>query len=344
MHHQALTISSGTIIRAIIIGLSFYLLYVLRDIVLVFLTSVTIAASIEPAIKWIMKKGVPRVFAVIIIFLSIAFVAVAGFYLFLPTFISDMQSLVSSLPHYVSTETAWNPLKETSIGGILPEFSIKNIVDGFSTTFSDVTGGLFSTVSGIFGGIVSFLLIVVLSFYLSVQEEGIGNFLRVVTPERYEPYLMGLWKRSEKKIGLWLQGQLLLAVIIGVLTFLGLSILGVPSAMFLALVAAVLELIPVFGLLLSLIPAVAIALADGGITLAIMVLGLYIIIQQFENHLIYPLVVRKIIGIPPILVIITLLVGAKLAGFLGILLSVPLAAVLVEIFNDLEQKKIPRPH
>jgi len=115
--------------------------------------------------------------------------------------------------------------------------------------------------------------------------------------------------------------------------------LGVKNALFLALIVAVFEIIPVFGIVLATLPAIAVALTDGGITLALLVIGLYTIVQQFEANLIYPLVVKKIIGLPSILVILALLAGAKLAGFLGILLSIPASAIITELLADLEKQK-----
>ena len=336
--NDPIIISSGTIIRTILIGFGFYLVYLLRDIVLVVLTAVTIASAIEPMNKTLIKKGVPRVLAVVLVFLSLGLVLAGGLYFFFPTFINDVLGILDTLPKYVDNANLWNPL-QTSLGGAFSDFSIKSVVDSLSTTLSDATGGIFTTVSGVFGGIVSFILIIVLSFYLSVQDDGVGNFLRIITPDPYENYVLDLWRRSERKIGLWLQGQMLLGVMVGILTFLGLSILGVKSALFLALIATVLELIPIFGLILAIIPALAIALADGGVTLAVLVIGLYVIVQQFEAHLIYPLVVRKIVGIPPILVILTLIIGLKLAGFIGVILSIPVAAVIIEVLNDIEKKK-----
>jgi predicted PurR-regulated permease PerM len=325
-----------------LIGFCFYLAYILRDILLVIFTAVTITAAIEPLNKMLVKRKIPRTLAVVMVFLSMGLIVAGGFYLFLPVFVSDVLGVLDSLPRYIDTTNLLSPLSDTSFGASLPNLSIQNIVESLSLTFSNVTGGLFTTISGFFGGIISFILIVVLSFYLSVQNDGVGNFLRVITPDYYEDYVLDLWRRSEKKIGLWLQGQLLLGIIIGILTFLGLSILGVKSALFLALIAMVLELIPIFGIVLAIIPAFAIALSDGGATLAFLVIGLYVIIQQFENHLIYPLVVRKIVGIPPILVILTLIIGLKLAGFIGVILSVPVAAILIEVLNDIEKKKVSR--
>ena len=134
-----------------------------------------------------------------------------------------------------------------------------------------------------------------------------------------------------------MQGQLVLAFIIAVLVYLGLTILGIKYAFFLALLAAVAELIPLFGPVIASLPAIAIGFIDGGTTLGLFVIGFYIIIQQFENHLIYPLVVKKVVGVPPLLVILSLIIGAKLFGFLGIILSVPIAAAIMEFVHDVEE-------
>ena len=133
-----------------------------------------------------------------------------------------------------------------------------------------------------------------------------------------------------------MQGQLLLAVIVGVLVFLGLTILGVKNALLLAVIAALFEIIPVFGPILAAVPAVALALLDGGLTLGLLVIALYVIVQQFESHLIHPLVVTRVVGVPPLLVILSIIVGAQLAGFLGILLSVPIAATIQELVKDVK--------
>jgi predicted PurR-regulated permease PerM len=164
--------------------------------------------------------------------------------------------------------------------------------------------------------------------------------LQVVTPLRHQKYVLSLWKRSQIKIGLWMQGQLLLGLIVGVLTYLGLVILGVPYALFLAPLIALFELIPVFGPILAAIPAVIVAFGTGGVSLGFLTVGLYLIVQQFESHLIYPLVVRKVVGVPPLLVIIGLIVGAKVAGFLGIILSVPIAGALKEYIDDVNKAKL----
>ncbi|MEK7100007.1 MAG: AI-2E family transporter, partial [Patescibacteria group bacterium] len=220
--------------------------------------------------------------------------------------------------------------------------SILDTVFAFRSAFSDSSGGTVRVVSTFFGGIFSLILVIVLSFYFAIQDTGVDDFLRLVTPRKQEEYVIDLWLRAKKKIGLWMQGQLLLSLIVGVIVYLGLLILGVPYALLLAVLAAVLDLIPIFGSVAAGVLGTVVAFTAGGVGLAVIVAGLFFIVNQFEAHLIYPLVVNKVVGIPPLLVILALIVGGSLAGFLGVLLSVPLAAAAREFLSDVERGKKAR--
>ncbi len=115
-----------------------------------------------------------------------------------------------------------------------------------------------------------------------------------------------------------------------------------PNPLILAVLAAAFEIIPLFGPILASVPAIMISFVSGGFSLAILVVGLYIIIHQFENQLIYPLVVKKVVGVSPVVSIVALLAGWELLGFLGVVLSVPVASVLIEFFDDYERDKIEK--
>lgn len=333
------SITPGSIVTVFLFGILAALLWFLRDIVLIVLTAVVIASAIEPGIVSLRRYRINRVFSVILIYLSVAAVFFGIIFLFIPPLIDDAVSFLTRLP----AALAGLSLSQAT-HGLLPDFSASfsptDFLGSISQTVSATTGGVFTTLSVFFGGITSFVLIVVFSFYFSVQETGVDDFLRLVTPSRQQAYVLGLWKRSQDKIGKWMQGQLILGAIVGVLLYLGLTILGVPNALLLAVLAAVFELIPVFGQILAAVPAVAIGFVDGGVTGALLVAGLYIVVQQFEAHLIYPVVVKKVVGVPPLMVILSLIVGAKLAGFLGILLSVPIAGAIQEFVADVERRKI----
>ncbi len=342
---MTININIAAFFKAILVVLFFVVLYILRDLVLVLLTAVVIASAIEPMTKWFIRYKVPRVIAVIFIYVVFAAFLISIFYFFLPPLFNEISGLLSSLPAYFQSLDVFTPAAERLLNSksfieqFSEQFSIQESVSYVRGLASNVSGGVVQSLSSIFGGILSFILIAVISFYLSVQEKGIEDFLRLVAPLRYEKRIINLWHRSQTKIGLWMQGQLLLGLIVGILVYLGLTILGVPYAFLLAVLSAIFEIIPLFGPILASIPAIALGFTES-FSLGLMVLGLYVIIQQFENHLIYPLVVRKVVGVSPILVIISLVIGAKLAGFLGILLAVPVAAALMELVEDVQREKI----
>ena len=339
---KTIEITTGTIVRAILLILAVALIFYLRDLVLIILTAVVIASSIEPGIAHLKKWRVSRLPAVIMLYLSVAVVFISTFYFLVPPLLDDAINFLNTLPDKLAL------IEKKSVESIDPQmFSqfndfvpLKDVFEGVRSVATDVSGGIFKTTNALFGGVLSFVLIIVLSFYFAVQETGVDDFLRVVTPIKNQKYVLSLWKRSQIKIGLWMQGQLLLGLIVGVLTYLGLTILGVPYALLLSILMIFFELIPVFGPIIGAVPAVIIAFATGGASLGFFTVGLYVIIQQFENHLIYPLVVQKVVGVPPLLVIIALIAGAQIAGFLGILLSVPFAAALKEYIDDVNLAKL----
>lgn len=343
MNDTTFSITTGTIVRVILLAALAALLWHIRDLVLIVITSIVIASAIEPAAKALMRHKVPRVLSVLAVYLMFFGSFFVVIFFLLPPVLKETSHLLATLPSYLEVIGADNVLVDDTLAdtrSVIGDFSLKEISRDINALFSNLSGNAFTAISVVFGGALSFVLIVVFSFYFAINERGIEDFLRVVTPIKHENYVLGLWRRTQRKIGLWMQGQFLLAVLIGVITYLGLSILGVPYALVLAVIAGLMELIPVFGPILAAIPAVAIAFVHGGPAMALMVVALFIIIQQFENHLIYPLVVTKVVGVPPILVILALLIGAKLAGILGILLSVPVVAAIQEIFSDMERARI----
>lgn len=339
------TISLGTVVKAVVLLVGVWLLFYLRDLVLVILTAIVIASAIEPGIRMLMRRKVPRLLSVIIVYLILFAFLFGLFFFFLPSVLQDLATFISSIPAYLDTFLNASALGEYArILGVEPPSALSagDILNNLRSMLGlgQAFGSVFQAVSSIFGGVVSFILIIVFSFYFAVIETAVDDFLRVVSPLKYEEYVLGLWRRSRHKIGLWMQGQLLLAVIMGVLVYLGLTILGVQHALVLAVIAGVFEIIPVFGPTLSAVPAVIVAFVDGGASLGLLTVALYAIAQQFENHLIYPLVVTRVVGVPPLLVILALIVGAKLAGFLGILLSVPAAGTVQELVKDLESRRV----
>lgn len=344
-----ISITSGTLLKALVFLVGAWALFYLRDIALIVFTAIVIASAIEPGVRALMRRKFPRVFAVLTIYVALFLTFFCVFYFFLPSVLEDLATFLSSLPKYLDAFSSSGAFDSyTNILGLPSpsEFSSADIMQGVREALDPggVFGNALSAASHIFGGVFSFILIIVFSFYFAVVETGVDDFLRIVTPKPQQQYVLGLWRRAQEKIGLWMQGQLLLAVIMGVLVFLGLTILGIKHALVLAVIAALFEIIPVFGPTLAAVPAITIAFVDGGVGLGFAAVALYVIAQQFENHLIYPLVVTRVVGVPPLLVILALICGAELAGFLGIILSVPIAATIQELARDIESGRFGRAH
>ncbi len=334
-------ISLGTIIKTLLAIGFFVLVYLLRDVVMIVLTAIVIASAVEPATLWFERRKIPRLLGVIIVYAILIVCLSALFYFILPTLITDTAGFLANIDRINLTGFFQYLGMKSGVDGaaLSSSFSFKDVIASLTGALTNISGGFLEKATSVFGGALSFAVIFVLSFYLAVQQDGVSDFLKVIVPIDHQHYVVHLWKRSQKKIGLWMQGQLLLGLLVGILDYLGLSVLGVPHALVLAVLAACFEIIPLFGPVLAAVPGIAIAFSTGGVTLGLVVAGLYLIVQQFESNLIYPLVVNKFIGMSPVLVIIALLVGAKLAGLLGAILSVPLASALMEYFKDVEQNK-----
>ena len=331
-------ITYHSIFRVLVVALLVAAFFYLRQIVAALLFAVVVASGIEPGVRWFQRYHVPRILAVLIIYIVAIAMLAGAVWLVLPALADEFSAFLDAFPRYQRVL-----LSELRTVRDLPFFSI--FTEGAESVILNPPFDLRSAGSSaldllvsIFGGVFSVVILVVVSFYLASQEEGIEQFLRMVVPLRDEEYVIDLWERSRAKIGQWLRSQLLLGVVVGILVFIALTLLGVRYALFLALLAAIFELIPVIGPILAAVPAVFFALLSSPV-LGLIVAVVYTIIQQLESHVLVPLLMRRVVGLNPLVVVIALLIGAKLGGILGMFLAVPLAAVVVEVVADVDKKK-----
>ncbi|MEK7194677.1 MAG: AI-2E family transporter [Patescibacteria group bacterium] len=335
---QRIEISTGTILRAIVVILSVVLLYLLKEILVIFLLAIILASGIAPFANWLESKGIPRLLGVLLLYLVVFGLAIFVLSLIVPFLSQDFAQLTAVFPKVV--ERVSSSIDEVQTGSRYFDFlgEIQNILDALSTYLQQFSQSAVGLVVGIFGGVLSFLAIIVISFYLSVMKKGIENLLSSVLPEKYESYAIGLWKRSEVQVGRWLQGQLLISLLVGLLVYVGLSAMGVKFALVLGILAMLLEIVPVAGPILAALPAIGLAFLQSP-SLGIWVIVLYTVIQQVESHVILPLVLGKTTGLNPVVVIMALLIGAQLAGIVGAILAVPIATIIVEVIDDMARSK-----
>ncbi|MHB8710363.1 MAG: AI-2E family transporter [Minisyncoccota bacterium] len=338
------SITPGVVLTTLFVMVGVYLFWLLRDLALLVLTAIVIASAIEPGVAFFIRHRIPRFISALLVYVLVFGSVFSIIYFFFPPIIADAAGFLSAMPKYLDalniSSSFSNITNATNLIGTSQETqSFVRTLLSLQSVFSASTGGVLQILITFFGGIFSLMLTIVLSFYFALQDTGVDDFLRLVMPISHEEYSVDLWKRSQKKIGLWMQGQILLSVIVGILVYLGLLIIGIPYALLLAVFTAIAEIIPVFGSLIAGTVAVIVAYSAGGVPLGLIVAGLYVVVNQFESNLIYPLIVKKIVGIPPLLVIVALIAGYTLAGFLGVVLSVPVAAVVLEFITDFDKRK-----
>ena len=335
---QSISVSTETLVRVLMVALLIVGVILVKEIVIALFLAIIIASAIEPGILWLKERRIPRILGAVFIYFAILAMFFAVIYLIVPLLYEEALRFASTYSEIKASVLVG--IREFSSFPVLSYFaeSLANFFAFPSDYLAKFQGSIFGFASAAFGGVLTFFLAAVFSFYLATQEGGIDNFLRLAAPVRYENYVIDVWGRSQRKLGRWLRTQMLLGAIVGVLIFFSLTFLGMESALLFAALAGFLEIIPVAGPILAAIPAVFIAFLQEP-TFALWIIGLYVAVQQIESNVIVPVVMRQAVGLSPLVVLIALAVGAKLGGVLGIILAVPVTVIIAELISDWDKKK-----
>ncbi len=300
--------------------------YLMRETISILLLALIISTAFEPAVDRLERWRIPRILGTILIFLAALTVLALLVYTIVPLTLLQLNSIFNNL----------SGLAEQFLGISSPNEVIKIV----NTDLSNITSVLLSgsvpflqILGKLLGGVAFAIAVLVLSFYLTVSRDGVEKFLRAILPEGAEQRAIRLYRRTRKKIGRWVQAQLFLSLIVGTAVFTGLWLLGVKQSLVLAVVAAVFELVPVVGPIFAGALAVAVTLGES-YRLAMYVLLLFLVVQQLENQALVPLVMKKAIGVNPVIILVALLGGVQIAGVIGMLVAIPTAVFLQEIIED----------
>ncbi len=334
-----INITSRTIYKIIVILIMLYFLYFIRDILAIFFVSLVFASALDPMVDWLQKRKIPRSVGILIIYLLLFAFFSLVVYLIFPALINETSQLSGNSPYYFDKINLFlNNFSDKYQLNINLLANIKNNIGSFGSSLETAAGGIFTTLSTVFGGIVSFILILVLIFYMVAEENAMKKLVWSIAPTKHQPYIMSLIDRMQQKIGLWLRGQLLLAAALFLLVYIGLSILKVNYAIILALFAALTSFVPYMGAIFGSIPAILISFTQAPL-LAVFVIVLFYIVHLIEGNVLHPLVMQKTVGINPIISITVLLVGFRLAGIIGAILSIPATTALTVLYKDIFDKK-----
>lgn len=336
MNKNVAEISWASLWRVVFVVLLVAVAYLGRQILLGLFLAIVISSGLEYFVDLLERKGLPRTLGVILIFVLGALILVILIYTIIPFVIADLNSLFVSA-NRLAPGSWWSSLVDLKTSQSISAFSAQISKQFFSGNISPL--GLLSGAVGSFGLAAAVL---VSSFYLSLSRDGVERFIKMVFPASYEEMALRIYTRSRKQIGYWFKTQIILSMVMGILTWVTLTILGVKHAILLGALSAVFELVPFVGPILSGAAAVISALTSS-VTLALYTLFIFLGIHQLESHVLVPLLTRRVIGLHPVVVIISLLIGIEVGGFLGAVIAVPAAAVFQEILEDWSRTKKPVP-
>jgi len=302
----------------------------------IFFVSIVISLGIDPIISFFEGRGVKRLLAVLIVFFSVFILIAGGIYFMIPIISIEATGFLTQIHDIVY-----------SIFGVgLPI----NLLDAFTVGRDKLFDFLSSqnisvadTLKNFFTTAVSVVATIIISFYLSIEKEGPERLLRVILPDIYEGPVLRVFHRFSVKIRKWFSAQLTLSFIMGIIVSVGMWIMGVKYAIILGILAAIFELVPAIGPILVGFISFIVAVSDS-FSLGVYAVLFFFVIHQLENHVFIPLIIGKTMKVHPVVVIMALFAGYEIAGFIGIVLSVPLAVIAQEIFNYLAEQKEQRPY
>ena len=329
---KTISISPSILWWATGIALGLWFLYVIRDVIVLFFIALLIAAAMEPAIRKIHTLGVSRGISAGAVF-ALFLLAITTLLSFLvPVILDETKNFARMLPDYAQEITGANAFFEDVSNQILSSF------ESGGGSFIGIPQNIFSTTLGVFGFFVSTLAVLSMAFYLSLREDGMQIFLRFILPKKYQEYVVSRAEVIYRKIGHWMLGQFILMFAVFVLYYIVLTLLGVPNALVLAIFGGLLEIVPYFGPILAAIPAMALGFLVSPLVSVAVAIG-YIIIQQVENHVLVPQVMRRAVGLNPVVIILVLFIGGQIAGIAGMILAVPFATGIHVFIRDVVDTK-----
>lgn len=316
---RKMEISSKTIVFTVFFLISLQLLWTLREIIYALFLGFILMSALKPVVEKLVAFKFPRPIAVFVALAATITLVVSALTILLPPLISEIVVFISNLPGILANTFPFltEYLKFESTIQFLP----------------DITQNFFKVATGAFSNFLFIISVVFFSFYFLLEERLMESFLEKFLSPKEVSKILSVSQKIELRMGAWMRGELILMLVIGIATYIGLKVLGIKFALSLAFIAGLLEVIPIIGPIVASLPAFVVASSTsfvlGGATLV-----LYVIIQQLENNVVVPYVMSKTAGIHPITTLIALAIGAKLGGLMGAIIAVPTALFIETVVSS----------
>lgn len=320
---KKIEISHKTIIFTVLFLILLALLYFIRDIILQFFVALLVMTILNPLVVKLSKFKIPRAVSILVVYiltLGTIGVVLAGI---IPPLVDQTTTFVNNLPGYIDNLA-------------IPNTVVEPVVSQLFSTLGELPAQAAKATISIFSNIFNVILVLIFAFYLLMSRSKQDEQLVILFGKERSKKIAKTIDMLEFKLGGWARGQLFLMFLIGLITYIGLRLLGIPYALPLSILAGFFELIPIVGPLVAAIPTVIIGFSISPL-IGIATTALVFLIQQLENYLIVPKIMGKSVGVNPIVILLALAIGFRIAGATGALISVPVfitAQVFVKVYID----------
>ena len=336
MESKKTEISWESILKIGLMVVGLYVLFIVKDILIWFIFALVISILFNPFIDFIQRRKVPRIIAATFVYILFFGSVSLLMYLLVPIFVVEIRQFVQLFPYYFEKVSP-------SLRGLgfeaFQNFGI--FLNNFQEVINSAGSNAFNGLILFFGGISSTLFVITVAFFLSVEEKAMEKFLMVIFPKRYEAYALALFEKSQKKVSGWFVARIIACIFVALVSYIAFALLNVSYPITLAFFVGIFNFVPYVGPLFSGI-GLFLLIFPSEMLKGIFVLTAFFLIQMVEGSIISPILMKKIIGLSPALVLVSLALGGVLWGFLGAIMAVPLLGILFEFIKEFMEKKKER--
>lgn len=324
MNPTKVEVSHRTIVFTFLFALTIWFLYQVRQILLLLFISLIFTFVLEPLVEGLEKLKIPRWLAILSIYLLLFFFAGVSLAGMIPPLIDQTTALISGVPEFFK-----------QIG--FPKID-QNLINNQITQLGSIPVNIFKLILSFFSNIATLLLVAVFTFYFLEERKKMDEYLTKYFSKKDQERVKRTVRVIEKRLGGWVRGEIVLMMAVGLLSYLGYRLLGIDYALPLAILAGLLEIVPNIGPILATVPAVLAGLSISAIH-GLAALAWSFLVQQTENNFIVPKVMQKAVGVGPLITLVSLSVGFRLAGVAGAVLAIPIVLTLEVVISELASQK-----
>ncbi len=333
---DVLDISWGTIFKISLAVIGFFFLYQIADMLILFVFALIISILSTPGVEFLRKFGLPKAVAVGTIYFLFFGVVSLFLYLAIPAFSAEVQEFSRLMPEYFETVS---PFLEDL--GMQAFENVEGFLDSLHQSSEMIAANAINALIAFFGGIFTTIFILTMAIFLSLEDSPIEKTIKLIFSEKEKNQALVVWRKARRQVTSWFFVRVLACIFVGITSYIAFYLFNVEYALLFAVMAGLFNFVPYVG------PAVA-----GGVFLVVILLDsawkalfaliAFGIIQTLESSVLTPLLSKKYMGLSPVLVLVALIIGGTLWGFLGALLAIPLLGILFEFFKEFIERRKKR--